>query len=199
MPSTRNARSSTETGRQEKAQAKTPSAALPHWKIAQAAIVTSKLRGACATRHLTRRQKDETKRANKDMVRDLLERQLTHANGWNSLVLTGGKRTRTVEVCNTMNSRRSRWTRYAAQPLPAYCDAAELDLVGANAALVVERLDFLLEEQTRRRYSNSRPSIMSDVNVLNFASIPSFNDACLRYPPPPHPTPPPPSQSRLSI
>jgi hypothetical protein len=52
MVSTRNARSSTDAGRQEKAQAKTPRAALPHWKIAAAAFVTSKLRGACAIRHL---------------------------------------------------------------------------------------------------------------------------------------------------
>jgi hypothetical protein len=137
MPSTRNTRSSLDAGRQEKAQAKTHSAALPHWKIAEAAKGTSKLRGASAMSHLTRRLKDGTNRANKAMLRDLLERQPTNANGWNSLVLTGGKRTGQLDICNTKNSRRSRWTRYAAQPLPAYCDAAVLDLVHANAALVL--------------------------------------------------------------
>ena len=163
MVSTRHARSSPDAGRQ----------ALPHSKIAKAVTVTSTLHGVCARRHLARRVRNEPKREIKAVLRDKLERQPTHAWGWNSLMLMGGNLAGQVDVCNPKCTRDS-WTRYAAQLLPAYCDAAVLDLVDANAALIVKRLEFLLEEQTRRRYSNSRPSIMADVNVLNFACVTSF-------------------------
>ena len=173
-----------ESGSSSRLTRGTPVAATTAGRVKTVASV--KLSGAAARRHLARRLADETSRAGKDTLRDHLGRQLTEANGFNSIIVSGRTTTGTAGSLFPCHERPTDspmtgpWTLRGAKPLPAYCDAAVLQIGDASAGLVGERLKFLLEEQTRRRYKTSRPSIMAHVYVLNFAFVCKFDDTCLR-------------------